>query len=125
MADITRLFLARHAAPENPRGVFYGHLPGFGLGEEGRLQAQGLGDYLSLFPVRAAYTSPLERAQETTLLALAQLPYKLPLNLRDGLLEAEFGKYIQGCRGAQVPLRRPSSWSTCCGPGRCPLTKAC
>src|SRR5207244_4421081 len=102
---VTRVFLARHAAPENPRGVFYGHLPGFGLGAEGRRQALGLGDHLRDLPVRRAYSSPLERAQETAALAITRLPREIPIEIREGLLEAEFGKYIEGVPRPQVLFR--------------------
>jgi broad specificity phosphatase PhoE len=103
----TRVVLARHGSPENPAGVFYGHLPGFGLSEEGRRQALGLGDFLKGFPLCHAYSSPLERALETAQLAVSRLPRQVPITIREDLLEAEFGKYIQGVPRAQVPVRRP------------------
>jgi broad specificity phosphatase PhoE len=106
-ASRTTLFLARHGSPENPDGVFYGHLDGFGLSATGRGQALGLGNYLHDFPVRRVYASPLQRAQETARLALRRLPDGVPVETRDDLLEAAFGKYIQGVPRAQVFFRRP------------------
>ena len=103
----TRVFLCRHAHPDNPNNVFYGHLPGFGLSAAGIRQAHGLGDYLAGFPVRRVYTSPLQRARETATLAVSRLRSPVPIEVRDDLVEAHFGKYLQGCPQAQVVVRRP------------------
>jgi len=85
----------------------YGHLPGFGLSLAGRQQALGLGEFLRGYPIRAAYASPLERAQETARLAVSRLDPVPPIETRGDLVEAEFGKYIQGVKRWQVPFRRP------------------
>jgi broad specificity phosphatase PhoE len=114
----TLIFLCRHAQPENPEGVMYGHLPGFGLGAVGRQQALGLGDFLRDFPVRAFYASPLERAQATARLAISRLGHEVPLETRAELVEAEFGKYIEGVKRWQVPFRRPLFFVHTVSPGR-------
>ena len=101
MAETTRIFLCRHAHPDNPQGVFYGHLPGFGLSARGVRQALGLGDYLSRYPVRRFYASPLQRAQETASRAISRMGRDVPIETRDSLVEAAFGKYLEG-----VPQRR-------------------
>src|SRR5258708_25040149 len=85
----------------------YGHLPGFGLSLSGRQQALRLGDFLRAYPVRAAYASPLERAQETARLAVSRLEPQPAVETGDDLVEAEFGKYIEGVKRWQVPFRRP------------------
>lgn len=103
----TRIFLCRHAHPDNPNNVFYGHLPGFGLSAVGVRQALALGDYLAAFPVRRFYTSPLQRARETTTLAASRLPEAVPVEVREDLVEAHFGHYLQGVPQAQVMVRRP------------------
>jgi broad specificity phosphatase PhoE len=105
--DQTTIFLCRHASPENPGGVFYGHLPGFGLGEAGRRQALGLGSFLAAYPIRKIYSSPLERAMETAQLASSRLPGQVELEVREDLVEAEWGKYLQGVPQAQAVYRRP------------------
>ena len=107
MGTRTTIFLCRHAQPENPDGVMYGHLPGFGLSNLGDRQAEGLGDFLRDYPVRAFYVSPLQRAQETARLAMARLGREVPQHTRDDLVEAAFGKYLEGVKRWQVPLRRP------------------
>jgi broad specificity phosphatase PhoE len=103
----TRLFLCRHAEPDNPEGVFYGHLPGFGLSATGIRQALGLGDFLRDYPVRHFYTSPLLRSEQTARLAASRLDGVLPIDIREDLTEGYFGKYMQGVKRWQAPLRRP------------------
>ena len=103
----TLIFLCRHAEPDNPDGVFYGHLPGFGLGAVGVRQALGLGDFLRPHPVRHFYTSPLLRCEQTARLAASRLGPEIPIDVRDDLTEAAFGNYMQGVKRWQAPLRRP------------------
>jgi broad specificity phosphatase PhoE len=64
-ADTTVVHLLRHGEVENPRGVIYGRIPGFGLSEDGRMMAKAAADYLAERDVVAIFTSPLERARET------------------------------------------------------------
>lgn len=120
MPEVTRIFLCRHAAPYNPEGVFYGHLPGFGLGEEGRRQALGLGRFLAAYPNCRMYSSPLQRALETAQLAVSQLPQSVEIEVREDLLEAEFGKYIQGIKRPQVIYKRPFFFLHALAPGLAP-----
>ncbi len=55
----------RHGEVENPDGVIYAGLPGYGLSETGRTQAAQIADALRGLPVIAIYASPLDRAMET------------------------------------------------------------
>ncbi len=103
----TRVLLMRHADVENPRGVIYGHLPGFGLSEFGRAQAVAVGQSLRDQGVRRIVHSPLDRARETAEIINAQLPAPVPLIPEPALREAEFGRYLQGVPRWQVPVRRP------------------
>lgn len=116
----TQIFLCRHAHPDNPTGVFYGHLPGFGLGALGVRQALGLGDFLRDYPVRRFYSSPLLRALETARLAMSRLDRAGSLEIREDLVEARFGKYIEGVKRWQVPLRRPLFFMHAVRPGLLP-----
>ncbi|MFN2463809.1 MAG: histidine phosphatase family protein [Candidatus Dormibacteria bacterium] len=118
MPVTTRVFLCRHAHPDNPKGVFYGHLPGFGLSALGTRQALGLGEHLSRFPVRRIYASPLQRAQETATLANSRLQSPVQIETREALIEAEFGKYLQGVPQRRAPLTRPLFWVHLVRPGR-------
>jgi len=63
-----RLLLVRHGAVENPRGLRYGCLPGFGLSALGEAQAHAAGRELALRGLVAntvVIASPLDRAQQT------------------------------------------------------------
>lgn len=117
MAQTTRIFLCRHAHPANPEGVFYGHLPGFGLSPTGVQQALGLGDHLSRFPIRRIYASPLQRAQETASLAASRLELEAPIETRDELVEAAFGKYLEGVPQRRAVVVRPLFWVHLVRPG--------
>jgi broad specificity phosphatase PhoE len=118
MPETTRIFLCRHAHPANPDGVFYGHLPGFGLSELGKRQARGLGQFLAKYPVQRIYASPLQRAQETATLAIEQMAREVPMETRDALVEAEFGKYLQGTAQARAMVVKPLFWVHLVQPGR-------
>lgn len=62
---MTEILYIRHAAVDNPDGVFYGRLPGFGLSPAGREAAERTARFLSLEPLAVIYHSPQLRAQET------------------------------------------------------------
>ena len=68
-----------------------GRLPDVHLNERGRQQAQVVAEKLALAPIKAIYSSPLERAAETA----APLAEKLglPVTLRPGLLESDIGEW--------------------------------
>ena len=57
--------LIRHGEVDNPDGVVYADLPGFGLSGRGRRQAAWAAERLAGRPIAAVYCSPLERAVET------------------------------------------------------------
>ena len=104
---MTRVYLVRHADVENPRRVLYGHLPGFPLSERGRIQAAEVGRRLRDRGIERILHSPLERATETARLISDQLPEPVPLIPEPALVEAEFGRYLQGVPYWQIPVRRP------------------
>ncbi len=103
----TVCYLARHCDVANPQGVIYGHLPNFPLSEKGREQALAMGRYLVPAGLGAIYTSPLERARETAQLVAGQLAPGVPIEVRPELVEAEFGRYLQGTRHRDIVWRKP------------------
>ncbi|MFZ0216135.1 MAG: histidine phosphatase family protein [Candidatus Dormiibacterota bacterium] len=103
----TRILLIRHAEVENPKHVLYGHLPGFGLSERGRLQALAVGGRLRDSGLARIVHSPLQRAVETADLIVQGLGLKIPLEADPALREAEFSRYLQGVPYWQIPMRRP------------------
>jgi broad specificity phosphatase PhoE len=55
----------RHGEVHNPDGVIYAGLPGYGLSDTGKQQANAIREALEDAPVVAIYASPLDRAMET------------------------------------------------------------
>ncbi|MGA8207354.1 MAG: histidine phosphatase family protein [Candidatus Dormiibacterota bacterium] len=113
-------YLARHCDVANPDGVLYGHLPNFALSAKGRQQATVMGRYLADAGVGAIYASPLERAQETAVVLASELSPPPPVLIRPGLVEAEFGRYLQGTRFKDVVWRKPRWWIHMVWPGLVP-----
>ncbi|MHB8395342.1 MAG: histidine phosphatase family protein [Candidatus Dormibacteria bacterium] len=113
----TTCYLTRHCDVENPEKVLYGHLANFGLSAKGQDQGRALGRYLSREPVSAIYTSPLQRAMETTSLIVGELALPVPIPERPALVEAEFGRYLQGTKYRDVVWRKPRWWVHMVWPG--------
>lgn len=63
MASVVHL--VRHGEVENPDGIVYADLVGFGLSDVGRRQAAWASAHLAAHPITAVYASPLARARET------------------------------------------------------------
>ncbi len=116
----TRVFLARHCDVHNPQGVLYGHLPDFPLSEKGVRQAHDLGHRLAATSARQIYSSPLERARQTAEIISSHIPGST-ITLTDDLVEARFGRYLQGIRPAQVPWKRPLWMVHMVWPGLLPI----
>ena len=102
----TRLYLVRHCDVRNPDGVLYGHLPDFPLSEKGVKQAHTLGRFFARTKVRQIYSSPLERARQTSEIIASYLD-AVSITYTDDLIETRFGLYLQGVPPKQVPWRRP------------------
>lgn len=61
----TTLYLMRHGHVHNPGNILYGRLPGFRLSEMGIQQAHAAAAWLADKPIKAIYSSPMERARQT------------------------------------------------------------
>lgn len=77
-----------------------GHLPDIHLNKRGREQAVALSETLKTLPIRAIYSSPLERAVETAGPLAESLG--LTIQLRAGLLDSDVGEW----EGKQIKLLR-------------------
>jgi len=100
------LLLIRHGENEYVKtGKMAGRAPGVHLNERGRKQAAELAEALKQVPLKAIYSSPLERALETAE-PLAE-GRKLEVQLRSELLENDIGKW-QGRTLKQ--LSRTKKW---------------
>jgi probable phosphomutase (TIGR03848 family) len=100
------ILLIRHAENDYyKQGRLPGRLPGVHLNEKGQAQAKALAHALTKMPLKAVYSSPLERTMETAEpIAAAQ---GLEVTPRPGLLEVEIGEW-QGLTLKQ--LRRRKLW---------------
>jgi broad specificity phosphatase PhoE len=86
------LLLIRHGDNDFlKQGRLPGHLPDIHLNQHGREQAAALAESLKTLPIRAIYSSPLERAVETAgplAQALGQ-----PIQLSPALLDTDVGEW--------------------------------
>jgi len=100
------ILLIRHAENDYfEKGRAPGRLPGVHLNEKGRSQAEALAQALANVPLKAVYSSPLERTMETAEpVAAAQGLKVIPC---PGLLELDIGEW-QGLTFKQ--LRRRKLW---------------
>lgn len=94
MASVVHL--VRHGEVENPDGLVYAHLAGFGLSDGGRRQATWASTHLAARPIRAVYSSPLDRARQTAL--VIALPHGL-----EPLLLPEVTEWALMTRWAGLP----------------------
>ena len=89
---MTSILLVRHGENEYvKKGLLAGRLPGVHLNTKGRHQAQSLAEKLAGAPVKAIYSSPLERTLETAQ-PLAQA-LGLEVIPRPGLIEVDIGEW--------------------------------
>ena len=100
--------LIRHGETDyNKKMHIAGRLPGIHLNKKGRQQAQALADRLCSLPIKAIYSSPLERTLETAepLARVVNLEV-IPL---PGFLETDCGEW----QGQSIKkLRRLKSWQS-------------
>lgn len=87
MEDASIVHVMRHGQVENPEGVLYGRLPGFGLSELGKRMAERMARYWSEVPLTHLRSSPLQRARET-MAPTARLFPELDVVLDERLIEA-------------------------------------
>jgi probable phosphoglycerate mutase len=100
------LLLIRHGENDFVKtGKLPGHTPGVHLNERGQKQAQALGEALKNVPIKAIYSSPLERAMETAEPIAASC--NLAIIQEPALVDANVGKW-QG--KSLKSLRLTNAW---------------
>jgi probable phosphomutase (TIGR03848 family) len=98
------LFLIRHGENDySKKGKLAGRMPGIHLNERGSKQAQELGKVFAQVPIKALYSSPLERAMETA----EPIARARGIHVREeaGLLESDVGKW-QGVSVRRLALMK-------------------
>jgi len=101
---MTTLVLIRHATNDwVHKGLLAGWTPGVHLNQEGRAQAQALGERLAASHLDAVYSSPLERALETAQAVAA--PHELEVQIHDGIGEVQYGEW--NGRSLRELVKRP------------------
>ena len=100
------LLLIRHGENDFVKtGKLPGQTSGIHLNEKGQKQAQALGEALQNVPIKAIYSSPLERALETA--APIATSHKLEIQHEPGLKDADVGKW----QGKSIKtLRLTNAW---------------
>jgi broad specificity phosphatase PhoE len=93
MPQPTRISLIRHGLVNNPGDVYYGRLPRFGLGAEGRAMAAAMARALRDDRPDAVYSSPLLRARQTASRIVHKYP---PLRLHLSALLIEVHSPLDG-----------------------------
>ncbi len=100
------LLLIRHGENEYVKtGKLAGRLPGVHLNERGQKQAQALGEALAQVPIKAVYSSPLERAMETA--APIATSHKQEIIPEPRLMDADVGSWTG--KSLKV-LRHTNAW---------------
>ena len=88
---ITRVFLVRHGATTATEEGRFSGASGADLSEQGRWQAERLGERVAQQNLAAIYSSPFDRALDTARLVAARC--RLDLAIRDGLREIDHGHW--------------------------------
>lgn len=88
---MTILLLIRHGENDVMRRRLAGRTPGVSLNAAGQRQAQDLAEALKQAPLKAVYSSPLERAVETAQ-PLAE-SHGLTVQVRPALIEIDYGMW--------------------------------
>ena len=90
---MTTYLLFRHGNNDAVGNWFAGRTPGVHLNQEGRAQAERIADRFASAPIKAIYSSPLERAMETATPLAARLG--LPVQAHEGLIEVGCGDWTR------------------------------
>lgn len=107
---MTTFLLIRHASHDLLGKALAGRSPDLHLNARGKLEAERLADRLTSVPIRAIYTSPMERAQETAWPLAGKL--MLELRVHEGLDEIEFGDWTRKTFSELDPTPEWQLWNT-------------
>lgn len=108
--EYTTIHLMRHGEVDNPQGILYGRMPGYGLTKRGKQMVQASVDFLvaEQSDIAKIVASPLMRAQQSA--APAALAFAVPIETDQRLMEA--GNIFEGMsvRNNLWKLAAPKWW---------------
>jgi broad specificity phosphatase PhoE len=99
------LHLVRHGEVENPAGILYGRLPGYGLSNRGSEMAGLAAEALAGRAVTSLVASPLQRTQESA--APFAAAFGLPIDIDERIIEP--WNVFEGTRMRDA-VRNPANW---------------
>ncbi|WRS30387.1 histidine phosphatase family protein [Actinomycetaceae bacterium MB13-C1-2] len=116
--ETTTIHLLRHGEVNNPEGVLYGRLPGYGLTPLGEEMAQVVADFLvdQGSDITHVIASPLLRAQLTA--TPTALAYDLPVETDPRLVEVGNAFEGQQINKNRLILAYPRNWKLYAHPNR-------
>jgi probable phosphomutase (TIGR03848 family) len=88
---MTTFFFVRHGVTSHTGSRLTGWTPDVHLTDEGEGEVQTVADWLGRVPLKAVYSSPIDRTVETARIIAA--PHKLQVRTRRGLGEVQYGKW--------------------------------
>jgi probable phosphomutase (TIGR03848 family) len=88
---VTVFLLVRHAVTSHTGHKLTGWAPGVHLSEDGRAQAETVAERLANAPIRAIYSSPIDRTLETAQAVAAK--HRLEVQVLDAIGEVQYGAW--------------------------------
>jgi probable phosphoglycerate mutase len=107
---MTTFLLIRHASHDLLGNTLAGRAPDVHLNARGKLEAERLADRLARLPIRAIYTGPLERSQESAW-PLA-MRFMFELRVHEGFDEIDFGSWTRKTFEELEPDAAWKEWNT-------------
>ena len=89
---MTTFYLVRHGVTSHTGHKLTGWMEGVGLTPEGRAQAEGAAELLAGVPLRAIYSSPIDRCWETAEIVAARHP-KVEPEATEEIGEVRYGRW--------------------------------
>jgi probable phosphomutase (TIGR03848 family) len=102
---MSTFYLVRHGVTDHTGARLSGRTEGIHLSEDGRKQADLVAGSLAAVPIKAVYSSPIERTMETARPVAAK--HGLPVQVTPAVTEVDFGKWTN--RSFKT-LRRTKLW---------------
>ena len=104
---MTVFYLVRHGVTSHTGTKLSGWMPGIHLSDEGVAQAEGAARRLTKVPLKALYSSPIDRTMETARPIAAA--HRLRIETNEALGEVEYGRWTNR---TFKTLRRTKLWAT-------------